>query len=165
MKCYVWIGASLTVVRSRWSDGGQINILHYYYFILKRGEAFACYGGWLYVLGDPAIPRDNTYQITLVIAGVTYVLDAAGIDKSVSKGQFINDGLNNNAKCRIRGAPNGAQYCLVYALDDYAIHEEMETTYERDYWLRKIQWEKLSEPDKVKAADVYKICAPDMLVE
>ena len=93
-------------------------------------------------------------------------MDAAGIDKSVSKGQYINDGLNNNVKCRIRGAPtNGAQYCLVYALDDYAIHEEMETCYERDYWLRTIQWEKISEPDKVKAADVYNICAPNMLVE
>ncbi len=43
---------------------------------VKKGEAFANYGGWLYVLGDPNIPRDNTYQITLVVAGITYILDA-----------------------------------------------------------------------------------------
>jgi hypothetical protein len=132
---------------------------------VKNGQAFACYGGWLYVLGDPSIPRDNTYQISLVIAGVTYVLDAKGVDASVSKGQFLNDGLNNNAKCRIRAAPNGAKYMLVYALGDYQIHEEMETSYDREYWLRRMQWEKLSEPDKVKAADVYNICAPDMLID
>ena len=71
---------------------------------------------------------------------------AGALDKSVSKGQFINDGLTENAKCRIRGAPNGAdEYCLVYALNDYPIHEEMETCYEREYWLRKHQWTKLSE--------------------
>ena len=63
------------------------------------------------MLGDPAIPRDNTYQVTLVIAGVTYVLDAGAIDKSVSKGQFINDGLTENAKCRIRGT--ATQRCRV----------------------------------------------------
>ena len=116
-------------------------------------------------MGDPNIPKDNTYQITLVVAGVTYVLDAKGIDASVSKGQFINDGLTNNAKCRIRAAPNGANYCLVYALNDYNIHEEMETTYDREYWLKKMQWEKLSEPDKAKAAELYNICAPDMLID
>jgi hypothetical protein len=125
---------------------------------------FACYGGYLYVLGDPAIPKDNTYQVTLIIAGVTYVLDAGALDKSVSKGQFINDGLTENTKCRIRGAPNGAEYCLVYALDDYPIHEEMETCYEREYWLRKHQWVKLFEADQFKAADLYKIMAPDMLI-
>ncbi len=58
-------------------------------------------------------PRDNTYQVPLIIAGVMYVFDAGGVDKSVSKGQFINDGLTENEKCRIRGAPNGAQYCFV----------------------------------------------------
>ena len=63
------------------------------------------------------------------------------------------------------GAPNGAKYCLLYALNDYPIHEEMDTQYDREYWLRKAQWEKLSEPDKVKAADVYNICAPDMLID
>ena len=55
----------------------------------------------LYVLGDPTIPRDNTYHVSLVIAGVTYILDVGSIDKSVSKGQFINDGLTENAKRRI----------------------------------------------------------------
>lgn len=98
-------------------------------------------------------------------AGVKYVLDATGIDASISKAQFINDGLTNNAKCRIRGAPNGAKYCLAYALQDYSIHEEMETTYNGEYWMRKIQWEKLSESDKVKAAELYNICAPDMLID
>ena len=132
---------------------------------VKRGEVFANYTGYVYALGDPRIPKDNSYQTILVIAGVTYVLDAAGIDASVCKGQFINDGLSNNAKCRIRAAPNGAKYWQVVALNDYPIHEEMETQYDRDYWLRRAQWEKLSEPDKVKAADIYNICAPDMLIE
>ncbi len=103
---------------------------------VKKGEAFACYGGWLYVLGDQNISRDNTYQITLVVAGITYLLDAKGVDASISKEKLINDGLT---KCRIRGAPNSAQYCLMYALNDYAIHEEMKTCYEREYWLRKNQ--------------------------
>jgi hypothetical protein len=63
------------------------------------------------------------------------------------------------------GAPNGAKYCLLYALNDYPIHEEMDTQYDRKYWLRKAQWAKLSEPDKVTAANVYKICASDMLID
>ncbi len=74
--------------------------------------------------------------LTRSLCGVTYVLDTGAIDKSVSKGQFINDGLTENVKCRIRRAPNDAEYCLVYALNDYPIHEEMETCYEREYWLR-----------------------------
>ena len=49
-------------------------------------------------------------------------------------------------------------------LNDYPIHEEMETCYEREYWLRKHQWAKLSEADQIKAADLYKIMAPDMLI-
>ena len=57
------------------------------------------------MLGDPAIPRDNTYQVTLVIAGVTYVLDAGAIDKSVSKGQFINDGLTEMPSAASEGHP------------------------------------------------------------
>ncbi len=73
------------------------------------------------MLVDPAIPRDNTYQVTLVIAGVTYVLDAGALDKSVSKRQFINDDLTENAKYHIRGTLNGAEYYLVYALNDYPI--------------------------------------------
>ena len=55
-------------------------------------------------------------------------------------------------------------FCL-YALSDYPIHEEIDTQYDREYWFQKAQWEKLSEPDKVKAADVYNICAPDMLID
>ncbi len=109
------------------------------------------------------LPRRSshpTYLATLVFAGVTHALDAEGIDKSVSKRQFINDGLIENAKCRIRGAPNDAQYSLVYALNDYPIHEEMKTCYEREYWLRKHQRAKLSESDQFKAADLYKILAP-----
>ncbi len=83
----------------------------------------------------------------------------------VSKGKFANDGLTFNAKCRIRGAPNSAKYSLLYALNDYPIHEEMDTQYDREYWLRKTQWAKLSEPDKVKAVDVYNICAHDMQID
>jgi hypothetical protein len=132
---------------------------------VKKGECFAVYGGWLYALGDPRIPKDSTYQTSLVIAGQTFILDAKGVDASVSKGQFANDGLTNNAKCRIRGAPNGAKYSLLYALNDYPIHEEMDTQYDREYWLRKPQWAKLSEQDKVKAAEVYNICTPDMLID
>ena len=52
----------------------------------------------------------------------------------------------------------------LYVLNDYPIHEEMETCYEREYWLRKHQWAKLSEADQIKAADLYKIMAPDMLI-
>ena len=72
------------------------------------------------MLGDPAIPADNTYQTILVIAGITYVSDAKNFDPSYGKAQYINDGLSKkNAKCRIRGAPNGAKYCLAYALEDF----------------------------------------------
>jgi hypothetical protein len=53
----------------------------------------------------------------------------------------------------------------LYALNDYPIHEEIDTQYDREYRLRKAQWEKLSEPKTVKAADVYNICAPDMLID
>ena len=106
---------------------------------VKKGEAFGVYGGWLYALGDPRIPRDNTYQTSLVIARQAFVLDAKGVDASVCKGQFANDGLTNNAKCRIRGAPNGAKYCKLYAIYDYPIHEEIDTRYDREYWLRKAQ--------------------------
>ena len=33
----------------------------------------------------------------------------------------------------------------------------METTYEREYWRKKIQWAKLTESDKAKAAELYNI--------
>ncbi len=80
------------------------------------------------------------------------------------KGQFINDGLTENAKCRIRPAPNSAKYCLVYALNDYTKDEEMETTYEREYWRRKTQWDKLTESDKAKAAELYNIDPANLVV-
>ncbi len=66
-----------------------------------------------------------------------------------------------NAKCRNRRASNGAEHCLAYALKDY---QEMETCYEREYLLRNRQWAKLSEAEHFKAADLYKIMAPDMLI-
>ena len=117
------------------------------------------------LLGDPAIPSDNTYQTILVIAGITYVLDAKNFNASYGKAQYINDGLSKkNAKCRIRGAPNGAKYCLAYALEDFPIHEEMDTTYERDYWTRIPQWSKLSEEDKIAAEIEYGINAPYDLI-
>ncbi len=130
---------------------------------VRSGEAFAVYAGWVYAQGDPQIPVDNSYQINLTIGGTHFVLDADGVDQSVCKGQFINDGLRENAECRIRPAPNSAKYCLVYALDSYAKDVEMETTYDREYWRRKIQWDKLSEDDKCKASELYNI-SQDLLV-
>ncbi len=118
--------------------------------------------GWNYVLGDPKIPEDNSYQVA--IQGTNLITDAIGMGMSAGKAQFINDGLKNEAKCRIRQAPDGANYCLAYALHDYKIHEEMETTYNRDYWLRKIQWDKLADKDQAIAGKFYKIDAPDMLI-
>ena len=131
---------------------------------VRKDEPFACYAGWVYAQGDPTIPSDNSYQTGMVIGGTNWVVDAAGVDQSVCKGQFINDGLTENAQCRIRPAPNQAKYCLVYALDNYAKDVEMETTYDREYWRRKIQWVKLSEQDKIKAAELYNI-SHDLLVE
>ena len=108
------------------------------------------------------MPKDNSYQIG--IPGTNLITDAKGFDQSQGKAQFINDGLTNEAMCRIRQAPNGARYCLAYSLGNHKKGEEMETCYEKDYWCRKIQWVKLSEEDKVKASELYKICAPDMLI-
>ena len=65
------------------------------------------------MLGDPAIPKDNTYQVTLVNAGVTYVLDAGALDKSVSKGQFINDGLAENASDGHPTVPMSTALCTL----------------------------------------------------
>ena len=132
---------------------------------VKKGDAFAVYPGLVYVFGDPEIPTDNTYQTILVIAGTKYILDARNFSQSYGKAQFINDGLSKkNAKSRIRGAPNGAKYCLAYALDDYPKDTEMDTTYERDYWLRINQWAQLSEEDKVLAGVEYGINAPYDLI-
>ena len=129
---------------------------------VKKGQVFAAMPGWNYVRGDPNIPEDNSYQVS--IPGTNLITDAKGMDQSAGKAPFLNDGLKNDAKCRIRQAPDGANYCLAYALHDYKIHEEMETTYDREYWLRKIQWVKLSEKDQAIAAKFYKIVAPDMLI-
>ena len=52
----------------------------------SRGQAFACYGRWLYALRDPAIPNDNSYQSTVTIAGTKYLLDGYGVDQSICKG-------------------------------------------------------------------------------
>ena len=73
--------------------------------------------------------------------------------------------FQKNAQSRIRGAPNGAKYCLAYALDDYPKDTEMDTTYERDYWLRINQWAQLSEEDKVLAGVEYGINAPYDLIQ
>ena len=86
-------------------------------------------------------------------------------NQSFGKAQYINDGLSRkNSKCRIRGAPNGAKYCLAFALDDYPKDTEMDTTYDRDYWIRIAQWSKLSEEDKIVAAVEYAIKAPYDLI-
>ena len=125
---------------------------------VKKNQAIGAYGGWNFVRGDPLLPTDNSYQFG--IPGTTFILDAKGFGQDAFKGHFINDALDNNAKCRIRQAPGGAPYLLVYALDDYPIHTEMTTTYEREFWL---QWDKLSAEDKVKAAALYGI-AVDQLI-
>ena len=55
-----------------------------------------CFRGTKY----PPEITTHTYQITLIIimARIIYILDAKGVNASISKGQFISDGLNENAK-------------------------------------------------------------------
>ncbi len=131
---------------------------------VKTKLPFAAMPGWISVVGDPLIPHDNSYQCA--IPGTTLMIDAKGFDQSEGKAHFINDGLTNEPFCRIRQAPNGARYCLAYALKGGKKGEEVETSYVRDYWLRRAQWEKYPNKTKsVKAADVYNICAPDMLID
>ena len=74
--------------------------------------------------------------------------------------QYLNDGLKEDAMCRIRASPNG-RYCLAYALGDFPIHTEMETCYNGDYWLVKMQWKKLSAENKLIDAALYNISAPE----
>ena len=102
-----------------------------------------------------ANPKDNSYQCA--IPGTNLIVDAKGFDASAGKAQFLNDGLINEVKARIKQAPNGANYLLAYALDDYKIHTEMNTTYDKEFWMVKFQWDQLSAADKVKAAEYYKI--------
>ena len=49
---------------------------------VTRGQAFACHGGWLYTVGDPEIPDDNSNQTSLTIAGTKYVVDAYGMQSA-----------------------------------------------------------------------------------
>ena len=64
---------------------------------VKKGQVFAAMPGWNYVRGDPKIPEDNSYQVS--IPGTNLITDAKGMDQSAGKAQFINDGLKNEAKC------------------------------------------------------------------
>ena len=114
-----------------------------------------------YQLGDPRISKDNSMQMK--VPGTQLILDATGLDESMGKAQFMNDCLNfDTAGARIRQAP-GLNYCLAYALGDHPRNMEIETTYDGPFWCRKKQWEKLSESDKIKAAETYNI-TPDMIV-
>ena len=122
---------------------------------IKKGQPFACYPGWLYVRGDPLLPKDNSYQIA--VPGTNLIVDAKGFDQSAGKAQFLNEGFTNEVKARISKAPDGANYLLAYALEDCKIHTEMTTTYDKDFWMVKFQWDQLSAADKVKAAEYYKI--------
>jgi hypothetical protein len=100
----------------------------------------------------------------MMIPGTSLLIDAAGIDESVGKAQFFNDSLDfSTAEVKLRQAPGGLHYCIAYALDEYPRNHEMETTYGRDFWVKKIQWDKLSAEDKVEASKSYNIVAPDML--
>ena len=128
---------------------------------VKKTKPLVLMVGGNFVRGDPLLPTDNSYQFG--IPGTTFILDAKGFGQDAFKGHFINDALDNNAKCRIRQASGGAPYLLVYALDDYPIHTEMTTTYEREIWLRKLQWDKLSVEDKVKAAELYGIAINQLI--
>ena len=125
---------------------------------VKAGQAFAYFGGYIYVKGDPKIPKDNSMQTT--IPGTTLIIDAKGFDQSMGKGQYLNDGLKEDAMCRIRASPNG-RYSLVYALGDFPIHTEMHTCYNGDYWLVLMQWKKLSAENKLLAAALYNISPPE----
>jgi len=122
------------------------------------------YLGMVSVSGDPRIPIDNTYQMG--VPGTKLVIDAAGIDQSQGKGQYLNEcWFPNLASARVRAAPNGMPYLIVSTIGDQKRNKELETTYNRDYWLKKIQWDKLSEADKRLASEAYRILAPDMIIE
>ena len=128
------------------------------------GTDVAIYFGMVAVSGDPRISRDNTYQMG--IPNTRLIIDAAGIDQSQGKGQFSNEcWFPNKASVRVRAAPNGLPYCIVSTIGEQKRNKELETTYDRDYWCKKIQWNKLSAADKVVASDAYRILAPDMLIE
>ena len=122
------------------------------------------YMGMVAVSGDPRISKDNTYQMG--IPGTRLIIDATGIDQSQGKGQFLNEcWFPNKASARTRAAPNGLPYMIVSTIGKQVKNKELETTYDRDYWCKKIQWEKLSDADKLVASDAYRILAPDMLIE
>ena len=128
-----------------------------------KNDGFIAYVAPVLLAGDPRLNEDNSYQ--MLIPGTNLIMDAAGVDESISKGQFMNDCLSfEAAEAKFRQAPGGLHYCIGYALGDYPKGHEMETTYDAAYWCRKIQWNKLTEEDKVLASDNYKICAPDMLI-
>jgi len=114
------------------------------------------YVGLVYVQGDPRLSKDNTFQT--VIPGTSWVIDAAGIPESTGKGQAMNECWDPAlASGRIRAAPNGLPYCLVSALGAQKKGKEIETTYNGPFWKKRIQWSKLSDSNKVLAAEAYKI--------
>ena len=130
---------------------------------VAKDAPIAVYVAPVFRYGDPRISADNSYQ--MMIPGTNLVMDAAGIDESVGKEHFLNDSMDfSTAEVKLRQAPGGLHYCIAYALDEYPRNHEMETTYGRDFSVRSIQWEKLSEKDKISASNNYKILAPDMLM-
>ena len=105
-----------------------------------ENTSIAVYVAPVFRYGDPRISADNSYQ--MMIPGTNLVMDAAGIDESVGKAQFLNDLMDfSTAEVKLRQAPGGLHYCIAYALDEYPRNHEMETTYGRDFWVRSIQFE------------------------
>ncbi len=101
-----------------------------------------------------------------MIPGTNLVMNAAGINESVEKAQFLNGSMKfSTAEVKLRQAPGGFHYCVAYALDEYHRNHEMETTYSFDSWVKMIQWEQSSAKDKILAPNTYKKLAPDMLLD
>jgi hypothetical protein len=126
-------------------------------------EDVAVYVGMNSIEGDPRISDDNSYQMG--IPNTNLIINAAGIDKSIGKGHFMNEcWKKENASARIRAAPNGLPYLIVSMIGNHKKNKELETTYGFAFWCKKIQWNKLSEAEKVLAAEAYEI-TPDMLFD
>ena len=104
----------------------------------KHDEDVAVYLGMTNIIGDPRISKDNSYQIR--VPNTNLIIDAAGIDKSVSKGQFMNECWKEElASARIRAAGNELPYCIVTLIGNQKKGKELETTYGADFWCKSIQ--------------------------
>ncbi len=73
---------------------------------VAKDAPIAVYVAPVFRFGDPRISADNSYQ--MMIPGTNLVMDAAGIDESVGKAQFLNDSMDfSTAEVKLRQAPGG----------------------------------------------------------